>query len=276
MQTPTIWRTTHEINRNVSESVHRGTGFPIINTDFVGRRVLNTPSIAYGILRGTSEAFAHSQKNGLEWWEVDNGYFKRGHFNGYYRVSRNGLCATYDDTKTQQLTDDRFKVLNITIKDWCNPSDGFILVCPPTPAIEQFYGMEQDGWLKSTLAYLALYSERAVKVRPKDVNSIPLSDDLRGAYCVLTFNSNVAVDALASGIPAITSPVHTIFGWNGLKVEDVATKDIRIGDRQRLFNFLAHCQFTLGELEQKRTWKDIFHFQDCGLNITYFHEVKSA
>lgn len=269
MKLPTLWRTSHGINRAVIEAISKGTGFPVRDTELLVDNLQHTPAISYGILRGTSAAYATAQNNGLDWYELDNGYFRRGHFDGYYRISRNGLTVSYDRKLADHLNFDRWRSLGFVIRDWVENRDGHFLVCPPTDAIEQFYGLEAGQWEINTVRELSKHG-RMIKVRRKDAGQVPLSDDLRGCFCVVTFNSNVALDALLEGIPAVTSEFHPVHSWNGISIDNINERNLYAADRLSLFKYLSHFQYRLEELEKPKAWQIIFKLLGSSVDIPGF------
>src|ERR1051326_2634673 len=94
-----VWRTGHEIADRVAESLVKG-----LNGISLDCRYYNMPSlpdgydanIAYGILRDTGEVFKASEEDGKPWFNVDRGYFKPSHYDGYYRISCRGTQQTFD------------------------------------------------------------------------------------------------------------------------------------------------------------------------------------
>lgn len=213
------------------------------------RNKFKDEALLYGILRGCSDVIHHNFKNGLDYLHIDHGYIGRSKthmFNGYYRVSLNDTQAHYKDVN---LPSDRAKKLEVTLKDWQDNQNGLVLIIPPTPAMEVFYGIDIDDWTKTTIKKI---KELPYKVRTK-LDTVPLDEDLRNAKCVITFNSNTAVDATLQGIPVIATSQHSVIrDWNKLKMEDVRDcyeKSVDL-DRQKLINFISYHQFTLEEMER--------------------------
>lgn len=203
--------------------------------------------ISYGILRGSGDVFYKAQCEGYDWYNIDNGYFKPGHFEGYYRISRGNTQAKFNPALA---TDDtRWKELGLEIKEWKDNEDGPIIICPPTPAVCQFFSIDQNLWIMRTVAKFKQNTNREVIVRHKD-DPRPLDDMLDKAFCVYTFNSSVAWLALLNGVPAITDNFCVVKSWNNLTIDDV-NSDLKRFDRKELFNFMANTQFTLQEFRER-------------------------
>lgn len=250
------WDTGHHISHKVIGAVKKGIRCPVHTGGANNSFSLNPrPSIGYGILRGNSNIYRICDTNNIDYWNIDRGYMKPHHFSGYYRIAKNGLQPSY---MSLDLPSDRFNDLKIEIEDWQMNDDGFILVCPPSRYMEIYYDMEPGSWETRAIESIDdLGLERVVKVRRKGDDLTPLTEDINRSYCVVTFNSNVAIDALLAGVPAITSDVSPVYGWNGLDISHIeyGLKLLTHTDRRRLFNFLSYCQYTLEEFESGSPWK---------------------
>lgn len=247
------WYSDHFISQKVMLR-HAATGWriPARHTTLFNKETrdkFKEEALLYGILRGCSDIIHFLFKNGIDYLHIDHGYVgrsKNNMFNGYYRISLNDTQAHYKDVK---LPSERAKKLDITLKDWQDNEHGLILIIPPSPAMEVFYGINIEDWVKTTIKKIGGHPH---KVRTK-VDPIPLEDDLKNAKCVITFNSNTALDAVLAGIPAIATSQHSVVrDWNKLtmsNVHDCYEKSIGL-DRSKLLNFISYHQFTLDEMEK--------------------------
>jgi hypothetical protein len=196
--------------------------------------------VAYGILRGTGEIFQRLIHRGVDFYEVDKGYTGARHYSGLYRISKNGMQAKY---KKLDLPMERMLTQGLILQPWRKTAGSYVLLCPPTPSICDYYGIDRKEWIKEQ-------EERfeATKVRNK-TDDLPLIDDLLGASKVVAYNSSVAIYALMKGIPA----EHT--------AEDSVLADWDGEDRESLFTFISHAQFTLDEIRSGLAWKTVTHLQ---------------
>lgn len=222
-----VFRTEHEINQRVCDALAKG---------FEGDDIATT----YGILRGAGE---WAQQNGALLW--DKGYFKSGHYEGYYRASWMGTQAPFNFSASSDNS--RWRRLDIAIEPWRN-SPGHILVCPPTDLVYKFYGLE-DWWGTTKQQLLARFEEpKDIRIRQKGT-SVPLDNDLNGAEAVVTFNSGVGWEALRRGIPVVSDlRCSTVGSFLGTTIADLG-KPVAHHDRRALFSFMANRQFTLAEIE---------------------------
>jgi hypothetical protein len=194
--------------------------------------------IGYGILRKTGDVFSKCKSTGQHWFELDRGYFNPGHFDGYYRISYKGTQAKYD--ANYPTIDSGIELKPIQKHDKSKP----VLVCPPTDAVKQFYGISE--WIADGV------------IRNKgDANPINW-DDYRA---VITFNSSVGWQALQQGIPCLSDPQNSVVGsYYNTKSIDEAIEKFHSMPREPLFNFMRNHQFTLAEIEQGQAWDLINHY----------------
>jgi hypothetical protein len=236
-----ILHTGHNINEVVSQALAKG----IYNSHsvYLDKRAayVKEPCIGYGILRGCEQWFLLNEKHKIDWWNVDKGYLRPGHFDGYYRVSHRNTQGVFNH---QDSDYERFTNLAIDIKEWQDNKDGHILVCPPTEHVARFYNA--TNWLKETLQTLQMNFTNVVKVRYKETLK-PLSDDLKGCKMVITFNSSVAWLALLEGIPAYTDKRSVIYSWSKIGIDE-CHKPIEHLNRINLFSWMANNQYTLEEI----------------------------
>lgn len=250
-----LWYTQHEFNHRVLSAVAAGfarAGAPVQAMQCAGASTVpEGEHICYGVLRGSDTVLKTSERLGWPWYHIDNGYFRPGHFHGYYRISKGNTQAQF--SAAQAMSGERWRELGLAIAPWQRNPFGHVLICPPTAAMGGFFGIDVDAWLRGVQETLSAHSVRPLRVRHKHA-SHPLEDDLRGAYAVVTFNSSVAWQALLLGIPAIADRSCVVRSWNHFEFADIE-QDLTQCDRQALFHFLANNQFTLQEFaEQPELW----------------------
>lgn len=251
-----VWHTGHQINETLSMALHAGIPQSILkHTEWADNYFNSTNkhiAVGYGILRGTGDIFKHNTEHWIDYYEVDRGYINPKHFDGYYRISKNGLQAKYKDV---DLPGDRLEKLKIERANWFNPK-GKIIVCPPSEYIENYYNMKHDTWLNNCINILNEYKQ-PYKIRHKS-DTTPLDHDLQDSCCIMTSNSNVAVDASIKGIPVFAGADSIVHGWNkgvltmiqGNKIEPPTDAEI-----DKLLRFISYNQFTLEEIRSGMAWK---------------------
>lgn len=208
-------------------------------------RVCIIGGLQYGSLELMREAAATGFKRYLF---VDAAYFGGG--KGRRRNRFRVVPGAYLQNWTEGDPPDRWNALGIEMKPW---RDGgrWIVVCPPSsPAVETLFGAE--GWLAKTLDTLGQHTDRPIRVRRKgDVE--PLAVALEDAHAVVTFQSNVAVDAVLAGVPVFVDPINAAAPVGRLDLSKI--EEPLKGDREPWAWSLAYGQFTLREMEQGLAWR---------------------
>lgn len=261
-----VWVTDHEISNKVCRAVYEGLpDARYLLTSIVGQKdwgshiLANDVHIAYGILRGCADVFREAERRGKPWFNIDNGYWKPGHYKGYYRVSLRGT----QQTTFKGLEPDyaRFNNLGICINPLQLPipqGEGtgrgarepqtrqHVLVCPPTEAAAKFYRMTPYCWDIMNVGNTSNY-----RFRIKGCDRL-LQDDLDWCDKVLTFNSSVGWEALRQGIEVQSDPNHSIVGTYQKLVDKPLHTDLH--ERHKLFAIQSSLQLTLNEMRQGKLW----------------------
>ncbi len=249
-----VWKTGHQIADTVADALAEG-----FNADVFQANDINSVEIAaydahigYGILRGSSEAFSRCEKLGMPWFNMDKGYFKPGHFDGYYRISNKGTQALYDDTfLVGDLT-----VPPIQLEERANGSTHgkHVMLCPPTMEVCRFFDLHSPlAWTAWAIMHVRNMNKWPYEVREKGDPSPINWDDVA---MIITFNSSVGWEAVRRGIPCLSDVKHSTVGsFYGETVADLLLEKFYTLDRMKLFNFMQAHQFTLDEIAQgKAKW----------------------
>lgn len=239
-----VWKTGHEIADTIAEVIHvsdmHGTDLHSTNSIGAVDFAKYDAHIAYGILRGTDEVFKRASANGKPWFNIDRGYWKPNHYDGYYRVS---LCGTQQTFGLDKLEPDyaRWDALGLEILP-VKERNGYVLVCPPTEHAQAFFPPSSMP---------RCWPNEMEYVRYKNsVESLQL--DLDKSKRVVTFNSSVGWEALRQGIPVISDPTHSIVGAYQKLVDKSIHDDSN--ERRRLFAIMAGLQLTLEEIRSGLLW----------------------
>jgi hypothetical protein len=249
-----VWKTGHEIADTVAQSLAEGFDAEIYNTSAWEAVRDNSKwqgydaHIGYGILRGMSDVFRACEATNRPWHNCDRGYFNPSHYDGYYRISYKGTQARYD--VAYPIIRSYEGELKSPRKD--DPSKP-ILICPPTDAVCEFFGVGQWSWRIAQAAW-----EPCPIIRNKgDPNPINW-DDYRA---VITFNSSVGWQALINGIPCLSDPTHSVVGsYYNTKSIDECIEMFNTRPRKPLLDFMASHQFTLAEIRQGLAWPLLKHY----------------
>lgn len=245
-----IFKTGHQIADTVADAVHAGLPDAEINKTYELQTKLLPPAdlyIGYGILRGIDLRFKAAQSIAKPFILLDKGYWRPGHFGGFYRVSLNGTQQT---TGLDKLEPDyeRWDRLWLEIKE-ASPmleNCGHKLVCPPTDYVCDFFGFTKRYWETMNVGNTTDWL-----FRRKDCER-PLTNDLAYASEVHTFNSSVGWEALRQGIPVVSDPNHSILGAYQKQVDPMS--QMTVDSRRRFFAVQAGLQLKLEEIRSGHLW----------------------
>jgi hypothetical protein len=142
--------------------------------------------------------------------------------------------------------EDRLQKMRFAIKPWREGGDHVLVICSRgigEPGIAQ-----PRDWPISIARRLRVLTDRPVKVRlhPGDSHA-SLDDDLRNAFCGVTWASGGAIKALAAGVPIF----YELTGWIGASASVHGFEnmvDPYLGDRLPMFRRLAWAQWSAAEI----------------------------
>ncbi len=229
--------TDHEISRVIISAAAEGLGVePHLASSMAWSP---EPSLVYGILRGCQDIIRKCRAINMEWWHIDLGYFGRGHYDGYYKLSRNGLQASGDIESPG--------IREIPSPEPWKSGTGPIVICPPTTLFalnHPYEKLDENDWTDSVRRAIESVTDRPTLVRDKKSHDgTPLGDP----WCVVVHSSNIAIDALIAGTPVIAlgDCLANDFCPNLSDIDDWA--ELRMVDREAILAIAAHTQFTLDE-----------------------------
>jgi len=186
----------------------------------------------------------------------------------YHRFSVNGYQPTHYFRKTSRAPDrfEKFGRHVLAWGAWHQNVYGEILVAGMSEKASQVWGLGSATEHARSLVKLAQrYSTRPIAYRPKpswaDAEPIPgtryatgdLKQNLMRTSCVLTYRSNVAVDALLAGVPVCVVGDHPASVMGRTDARDLE-RPIYPDDRLSFFSDLAYCQYSIGEMRDGTAW----------------------
>lgn len=196
-------------------------------------------------------------------YAISDGFLRRGWTEGaYFAATRNGLHA-YGDRVTM-MPGDRWKKLGCKLMPWREPAgkDYILVAHQHTSAYD---GADRQPYFIETINLLRKeFPEKTIILRPHPrdkklqllpnclLSRRPLLEDLLGAWAVVTYDSNIAVDAVLFGIP--------VFTRGATMADPIACKDFSqiknppMPDRQQWAHDLAYAQWTVTELRAGLPW----------------------
>jgi hypothetical protein len=229
-----VYATNHTHSQVVCNAFAKGCNGKIVPPV----SLLPGPAMVYGILRGCGEIIKECEWIGRDYFYVDHGYFRRGYYDGYFRVCLNALQADVPSN----LPPDRWESLDVDLRPW-NRTGRHIVVCPISGYLATHLGIDPRKWTEAVVKELSRYTDRPIIVKHKDGTPLPLKD----AWCLVAYTSNAAVDAIISGIPVIVLGDHPAkdLSWDWKHIESPYWPE-----REWWCHRLAHTQFTLDEISR--------------------------
>ena len=217
-----------------------------------------TGVIFAGLLRGTSLLYTECLNRGLPYYYLDHAYFQAGYEPpGWMRVTRNGFVQNSlipgDDTRWNRH-------FQRAISPYQHHDRQAIMLLPPSSAVKTTFSAE--SWRDKTIHQLRQHTNRPIIVREKSgpilaANGIntsewkkynysrALEELLQTTYCVVTFNSGVAITALMQGIPVITTKYSAAWPISN-RIENIEA--LVLNSRTPLMTSLSWGQYTTEEM----------------------------
>lgn len=131
---------------------------------------------------------------------------------------------------------------------WHSGGD-YIMVVPPSRAICQLFGL--GNWDQIIIRHLTQITDRPLMVSYKG-DGRPLMDRLVRCHAVVTWTSNVAVEAVCAGVPVFVSQ-HSAARPMGTDLDAMTAESLesprRPDNREDWANGLAWGQFSLEEIK---------------------------
>jgi len=144
---------------------------------------------------------------------------------------------------------ERWAALGVELQPW-RADGGHILVCgqrgigSPTMA-------SPSNWHEVTAAKLRTMTKRQVRVRAHPGNqapTVPLADDLRGAWACVIWSSGAGVQALVAGIPVLYDAPHWICALAAGRLPDAEAPPMDDAARIAAMQAMACAQWSLAEI----------------------------
>jgi lipopolysaccharide biosynthesis glycosyltransferase len=216
----------------------------------------NTPLLIRGLSTNCQQAIQHCWDTGRKFYYMDTGYFGNDKHKQYHRLTVNHVQHLGPIIERPH---DRLKKLKY--KFVARRKHGSeILICPPSEKVMKFYGMNLDEWINDTITQVKLQTDRKITIRTKPSRSERIStntiyDALNNAFCLITFNSIAATEALLYGVPAIALAPNAASVLCNTKIDEL--NNLYIPKADDIMAFAAHlsyCQFTPREMISGFAW----------------------
>ena len=211
-------------------------------------------------------------------------------FHNEFRVGVNGFLWDDAGWGFEHITADRsHKVFGRNGYDpniaWKTSGD-YILLCMQKVGDASLRGADVFEWTLDSVKLIRQHTDRKIIIRPhplyrkatqhkilqekvlefKDVSwqetdllregFIPIRDQLKEAWCTVTYTSGSGIDAVLGGIPNVACDT-------GSMVYDVSSKELSeietpfTGDKTEWANKISHCQWSIEEFESGECWEHV-------------------
>jgi len=211
-------------------------------------------------------------------------------FHTEFRVGVNGFL--WDDAKWgfDHIVQDRStKVFGRNGYDtdinWKQDGD-YILLCMQKVGDASLRGADVFAWTEQSVNQIRQYTDKKIIIRPHPLyrksaqhntlkekvlavadvhwqeaditkpNFRPIAEQLKNAWCTVTYSSGTGIDAVINGVPNVACDT-------GSMAYDVSSKDIAEienpyrGDKTEWANKIAHCQWNIDEFESGECWEHV-------------------
>ncbi len=234
--------------RRIVGAFIRGAGGRLLTTYTldVGAR----EHVFWGQIWGALHLVPDAIRAGVPYWHIDNGWINpgRGEAHGYYRVTRNSPSPTF----TRGTDPARAQAMGARFQPW--RTDGsHVLICLPGANFGRPWGLKMEQYAAEIEGRVRLVTGRPIRVRPKQTD-VPLARDLAGAWCVVTHSSNVAVDAVLAGVPAVVEPTAPTAPLGNVGLEWINNPHLSPLRGEWLAS-LCWQQFTPEEMREGLAWE---------------------
>jgi hypothetical protein len=240
----------------VLEQFAIGTSGYLSNWDL--EKDTTVPLVIRGVGATSQLAIKHCWENNRPFYAIDTGYFGNKKHKMWHRITKNNLQLL---GPVVSRPDNRLKKIGYHYKKFTDGKK--ILICPPSEKIMMLFNQPTpELWVEQTIAELSKYTDRPIEVRLKPsreqrttTNTIEsaLSNDV---YCLITYNSIAAIEALMYGKPAITlgpNAAQLICNTNLNEIENLnkPSKD----EMYDFMCYLSYGQFTRAEMQNGYAWE---------------------
>jgi len=228
-------------------------------SDWKSEEKTSTPLIIRGLGGGSRKAIKHCWETGREFYAIDTGYFGNEGSKAkiWHRVTKNELQNT-QPIITQP--DDR--LLNWKYKKFKGDGRKILLVPPSEKVMFLWDQPSPEEWVQQVSQELRKYTDRPIEIRLKpDRRHRITNQSLEAAmaldvYCIITYNSIAALEALNFGKPAIALGPNCATAVCNTSLAEV--ENLNMPDKDEMYALMCHlsyCQFNREEMMSGYAWE---------------------
>ena len=215
-----------------------------------------TPVVLRGITK--RKQMDTCRANGRDFYYIDTGYFGNGKKKNYHRITRNDV-QNFGPVRDRPA--DRFDCTGVSLKK-VRAEGSKILLAPPSQKLLNLYDIDLETWLNQTLAEIGAHTDREVVIRRKQGRSTRINNDTiemalsQDVYCLITYSSIAAGEAILFGKPAITLGPNAAAAVCSTSIAEIETiKRPSLDEISAWARHMAYCQFTEAEMRDGTAWR---------------------
>ena len=215
-----------------------------------------TPVVLRGITK--RKQMDTCREAGRDFYYIDTGYFGNGKKKNYHRITHNDV---QNFGPVRERPSDRLDRTGVSLKK-VRADGSKILLAPPSQKLLNLYDIDLETWLNQTLAEIGAHTDREVVIRRKQGRSTRINDDTiemalsQDIYCLITYSSIAAGEAILFGKPAITLGPNAAAAICSTSISDIETiKRPNLDEISAWARHIAYCQFTEVEMRDGTAWR---------------------
>jgi hypothetical protein len=236
------------------ESFVRGCGGQI--TTWSKTENTTTPIVLRGITKRKEINACRAQ--GKDFYYIDTGYFGNGKKKLYHRITKNDV---QNIGPIIERPSDRFERTGIQLKK-VRATGSKILLAPPSQKLLNLYEIDLEQWLEQTLGEISAHTDREVVIRRKQGRSVRINDNTiemaldQDIYCLITYSSIAAGEAILHGKPAITLGPNAAAAVCSTSIAEIESiRRPSLDEVEAWARHMAYCQFTEAEMRDGTAWR---------------------
>jgi len=195
---------------------------------------------------------------GRDFYYIDTGYFGNGKKKTFHRVTKNDVQWF---GPVVDRPGDRLSATGVQFTKFRRDGSK-ILLAPPSQKLLNLYDINLEQWLEETKAGIGAYTDREIAVRLKQGRSVRQTTDTmqmalaNDVFCLVTFSSIAAGEALLCGKPAITLGPNAAGPLCSHSLSEIENPKIPTLDEVEAWaRHLSYCQFTEPEMRDGTAWR---------------------
>jgi hypothetical protein len=217
-------------------------------------------SMAPAVFRGVTKRkeMKICKDTGRDFYYIDTGYFGNGKKKIYHRITKNDV---QNFGPIIDRPSDRVDRCNIQLAKF-RKQGSKVLIAPPSQKLLNLYNINLEDWLTETQQEIKKHTDRPIDIRLKkgrtervntDTMEMALADDV---YCLVTFSSIAAGEALLLGKPAITLGPNAAAALCSNSISEIENIKIPTLDEVAAWcRHISYCQFTEAEMRDGTAWR---------------------